>query len=252
MIRIRVLAAAGCMFAVAGLFVQAQQGQDLKAVIKKAIDAHGGEKNLDKYKAGVSKFKGTMAIATIMADVTGETSVQKPDKVKNVMNLDIMGKKIDVVTVFNGTKLWVSTMGNTMEITDEKILKAAKEEMQAEGAGSLTDYLKAPYELSALGEVKVKGKDAIGIRVSKKDQKDINIFFDKKTGLVVKSESRTIDGMTGEEITQEKFMLEYQEKAGLKVAKRVEILRDGKLFMDLTITDIQPIEKLDDSVFAKP
>jgi hypothetical protein len=163
-----------------------------------------------------------------------------------------MGKKIDVVTVFNGTKLWVSTMGQTKEIDDEKILKAAKEEMQAEGAGSLVDYLKAPYELSALGEVKVKGADAIGIRVSKKDQKDINLFFDKKSGLVVKSESRTIDGMTGEEITQEKYILDYQDKAGLKIAKRVEILRDGKAFMDITISEIQPLEKLDDTVFAKP
>jgi hypothetical protein len=193
-----------------------------------------------------------MAIGPLMVDVTGETFVQKPDKVKNVMNLDIMGKKIDVVTVFNGTKLWVSTMGQTKEIDDEKILKAAKEEMQAEGAGSLVDYLKAPYELSALGEVKVKGADAIGIRVSKKDQKDINLFFDKKSGLVVKSESRTIDGMTGEEITQEKYILDYQDKAGLKIAKRVEILRDGKAFMDITISEIQPLEKLDDTVFAKP
>ena len=31
-----------------------------------------------------------------------------------------------------------------------------------------------------------------------------------------------------------------------------EILKDGNPFMDIEITNIRPVEKLDDSVFAKP
>jgi hypothetical protein len=154
--------------------------------------------------------------------------------------------------VFNGKKLWVSAMGQTKEIDDEKILKAAREEMQAEGASSLSDYLKEPFELNSLGDVKVKGKAAIGIRISKKGQKDISMFFDKQTHLLVKTEMRTLDGMTGQEVTQEKFILGYQDKNGMKVAKRVEIQKDGKTFMDIEITESQAFEKLDDSVFAKP
>jgi outer membrane lipoprotein-sorting protein len=252
MLRIRVLSLAILAVAVATLLGKSQQEPDLKAVIKKAIEAHGGEKNIDKYKAAVSKFKGTIAIGPVTADVIGETTLQKPDKVKNVMNLDIGGKKLDLITVFNGKKLWVNVMGQTKEVDDEKIINAAREELQTEGAGGLSDFLKAPYELNALGESKVKGKDAIGIRVSKKGQKDINMFFDKKTGLVVKSEMRTLDGMTMQEVTQEKFILDYQDKNGMKIAKRVEIVRDGKTFMDIEITDVQALEKIDDSVFAKP
>jgi len=251
MLRFRVfcVALAGVAFAA---LVSAQQGPDLKAVIKKAIEAHGGEQNLAKYKAGVSKFKGTIELGPVTADVTGETSLQKPDKVKNVLNLDFSGKKLELITVFNGKQLWVNSMGQTKEVDDEKILNAAREEMQIEGAGSLSDFLKEPYELNALGESKVKDKAAIGIRVSKKGQRDFNIFFDKKTGLVVKTEMRTLNAMTMQEITQEKFVLEYQDKAGMKIAKRVEIQRDGKPFMEIEITDVQALEKLDDSVFAKP
>ena len=165
---------------------------------------------------------------------------------------EINGKSIDIITVFDGKKLWVSAMGQTKEIDDEKIVNAAREEMQAEGAGSLVDFLKAPYELNAIGEVKVKGKDAIGIRISKKGQKDLSMFFDKKTYLVVKTEMRTLDGMSGEEVTQEKFIIGYQEKNGMKIAKRVEIVKDGKPFLDIEITDSQFFEKHDDSIFAKP
>jgi outer membrane lipoprotein-sorting protein len=234
-----------------GLLARAQD-DELKAILRKSMAAHGGEKNLAKFKAVTTKFKGTMEIQGLTFDITGETSVQKPDKVKNVMKLEIKGKTIDVITVFNGKKLWVNTMGQTKEIDDEKILNAAREEMQTEGAGSFSDFLKPPYELSSIGDVKVKGKDAVGIRVSKKGQKDISLFFDKQSHLVVKTEMRTLDAQSGQEITQEKFIVGYQEKDGLKIAKRVEIVKDGKTFMDIEITDTTPLEKLDDAVFAKP
>ncbi len=251
MLRLRVLAITSCVLVASVLLVRAQD-TDLKSVLRKSIEAHGGEKNLNKFKAVVTKFKGKMEVAGFKADVTGETSLQRPDKVRNTMTLDINGKAIDIVTVFNGKKLWVSAMGMTKEIDDEKILKAAREEMQAEGANSLSDYLKEPYELSAIGEVKVKDKAAIGVRVSRKGQKDISIFFDKQTHLVVKTEMRTLDGNTGQEVTQEKYILGYQDKEGMKVAKRVEIQKDGKVFMDIEILETRALEKLDDAVFAKP
>ena len=253
MFRLRTLAIAGCILAIGTFFVHAQD-DDLKAVLRKSMAAHGGEKNLGKFKAVTTKFKGTMEIQGLTFDITGETSLQKPDKVKNVLKMEIKGKTIDVVTVLTPKKLyvWDSITSMTKDIDDEKILKGAREELQAEGASSFADFVKAPYELSAIGEVKVKGKDAIGIRISKKGQKDISMFFDKKTYLVVKSEMRTIDGMSGQEVTTEKFINSYQEKAGMKIARKVEIVKDGKVFMDIEIIEVQPLEKLDDSVFAKP
>lgn len=251
MLRLRIVAITSCVLVLGGLYGRAQE-TDLKAVLRKAIEAHGGEKNLNKFQAVVTKFKGSIEIQNNKFDITGETSLQRPDKVKNSMSLDINGKQIDVVTVFNGKKLWVSTMGMTKEIDDEKILKAAREEMQAEGASSISDYLKAPFELNSLGDAKIKGKAAIGIRISKKGQKDISMFFDKETHLLVKTEMRTLDGNTGQEVTQEKFIIGYQEKNGMKVAKRVEIQKDGKTFMDIEILETRALEKLDDAVFAKP
>jgi outer membrane lipoprotein-sorting protein len=252
MLRLRVIVCASVFLVVCGLFVRAQDNAALKAIVKKAIEAHGGEKNLAKYTAADTKFKGTMEIQGNKFDITGQTLLQKPDKVKNIMKLDIAGNLIDVVTVFDGKKLWVSTAGQTKEIDDEKIIKAAREELQSEGAGNLTEILKAPYELNAIGEVKVKGKDAIGIRVSKKGQKDISIFFDKKTHLVIKTEMVTLDANTMQEVTQEKFILDYRDKNGHKIPQRVEIVKDGKTFMDIEITESTPLEKLDDSHFAKP
>jgi hypothetical protein len=144
------------------------------------------------------------------------------------VNLEIQNNKIDVVTVYDGKKMWVSTMGKTMEIKDERILKETREELQTELAGDFIEFLDKPYELSAIGEVKVKNKDAVGIRVSKKGQRDMSFFFDKQANLLVKIETRTNDLQSGQEVTQEKFIVGYQDQNGLKVARRVQIHKDGK------------------------
>lgn len=251
MTRLRAFALAITVVAVGTFFVQAQE-VDLKAVLKKSIEAHGGEANLAKFKGTTSKFKGNIEILNMKVDLTGETAFQRPDKVRNAMALTINNMNIDVITVYDGKKMWVSTQGQTKEIDDEKILKEVKDSLQVEGAGSLSDFLKAPYELNSLGESKIKGKDAIGIRISKQGQKDFSMFFDKKTHLVVKTEMRSFNAMSGQEVTQEKFILSYQDKAGVKIGKHVEIVNDGKLFMDLEITEVHASERIDDSVFAKP
>jgi hypothetical protein len=228
------------------------QEVDLKAIVRDAIEAHGGAKALGNIKAGISKYKGTMKLAGQTFDVVGENSIQKPDKLRSTIQLSAAGKTFEVLTVFNGKKMWVSALGNTKEIDDEKTLDEVKQSMLTEAGSGLVDILKAPYELSAIGETKVKGKDTFGIRVAKKGQRDINYFFDKKTHLLAKSETRSYDAATAKEVTQEKIIVEYQEKAGLKVGKRVEILKDGELFMDFEVTDIDLRETLDPATFAMP
>lgn len=251
MFRLRTLAIAGCILAATAVLVRAQD-DDLKAVLKKAIAAHGGEKNLTKFAGAVSKFKGTIEVVGKSRDITGETTLMKPDKVKHTMTLDFDGMQIPIAVVYNGKKMWRSVNNTTEEIKDEKALAEVREGLQAEAAGSLVDFLKAPYELNSLGEVKIKDKPAIGIRVSKKGQRDVSYFFDKKTHLLVKTEMRVHDAEAGQEITQEKYIVGYRDTDGLKTGARVIVHKDGKAFMDIEITESKVYEKLEDSNFAMP
>ena len=177
MFRLRTLAIAGCILAASAASVRAQENDELKAILKKAIAAHGGEKNLVKYAGVISKFKGTIEIMGKARDISGETTVMHPDKVKHVMTLDIEGMQIPVSVVYDGKKMWRSVNNKTDEVKDEKTLSEIRETLKAEAAGSLVDYLKAPYELAALGEVKIKDQPAVGIRVSKKGQRRRQLFL---------------------------------------------------------------------------
>ena len=227
------------------------QELDLKGIIRKAIDAHGGEEKLAKMKGASSKIKGTLIVNGMTLDVTGESVMKLPDKFRNTLNLNINGMAIETAQIFDGKRYWVAAAGNTQELKDEKIIKEVREQIGAERAGGLVQLLKDPaFELNVIGETKVKDQDAFGIRVSKKDSRDINMFFDKKTNLMAKIEMRTTNPMTGQELTQTKYLLDYKEIQGVKTPSRLVIEQDGNPFMDLVISDVRILDTVDDAKFA--
>jgi hypothetical protein len=135
---------------------------------------------------------------------------------------------------------------------DENVLNACKEQvhfMQIMRMAMLNDK---KVEFSPLGESMVNDKPAIGVKVSAKGHKDVNLFFDKETGLVVKVERQALDPMSGKEVPEERIITEYQDSDGLKVAKKLLVNRDGKKFMEVELLEHKPQEKLDASEFGKP
>jgi hypothetical protein len=77
-----------------------------EAVVKKAIEAHGGAAALDKYKAGKSNMKGEMTLP-MLGDVafSGKVAYMSPDKYKLDIELEIMGQKLVATQVVNGDKV---------------------------------------------------------------------------------------------------------------------------------------------------
>jgi hypothetical protein len=238
-----------CVLCVLALTVRAGEG-DAAAVMNKAIKAHF-PKGLDtKNQAVRTKSKGVLHVQGLKLDFTQEVAVQG-SKFKETMELDVMGKKVNVTSVFDGKNAWIRADDKDVKVTDE-ILAAFKDASYGislmQGAFAKDKAMK--YAL--VGEVKVRGKDAIGITVSKQGKKDINLFLDKKSGLIVKVEMRTRDIMSGMEVTEERYITEYQDVGGRKVAKKVEVQRDGKDLLTAEVLDVQILEKLDDGEFAQP
>jgi hypothetical protein len=77
-----------------------------------------------------------------------------------------------------------------------------------------------------LGEVNIEGKAAVGLRVVCKDQKDINVFLDKATGLPLKTEFIFSKG--GQDETLEFMLSDYKEFNGAKHFTKVALKQNGK------------------------
>ena len=151
-----------------------------------------------------------------------------------------------------GGEKWVKLAdGNEVKVTDEILdeFKEAAYSMQLMQGLFMKDK---SVKYASLGAVQVKGKPAAGVRVSREGKKDINLYFDNGTGLVTKVEMRKRDIMSGQEVTEERYITEYQEVSGRKVAKKVEVQRDGKALIEAEVTEMQILEKVDDSEFVQP
>src|SRR5262249_42761303 len=107
--------------------------------------------------------------------------------------------------------------------------------------------------LTPVGEVKVGDHDAVGVKVARKGYREVNLFFDKKTALLVKAETTIKVPESGKEVSQEWLFDGYKETDGVKYPTRGKILGDGKTYVRIVKPrELNPEEKLEDPVFDKP
>jgi len=224
---------------------------DVRAIIEKAIEAHGGEKKINQRKAGQSKSTGIIHIMDGLK-FNEEASFQLPDKIKTVVQIEGKGQKVVFAVGFDGRKAWRTVNGQNDDRFVDKITELMKEQLYVSRVARLVSLKDKEFELSPLGELQVEGRPAVGVRISSKDHKDVNLFFDKKTGLIAKFEHRTVDLETGKEVSEEKIVTEYMERSGEKEAKKIMVNRDGQKFIEAEVLEAKYVDKIDDSEFAKP
>ena len=232
------------LFAAASLS-RADDAADARAIVAKAIKTIGGEEKLAKFKAQTFKETGTYYGMGDGLPYTGISSVQWPHQFR----MEIVGV---FTIVLNGDKGWMQANGETREMAADE-LKVQQDEHFVGWINQLTPLKDKQFKLSTIGESKINDRAALGVRVSVEKRKDVNLYFDKESGLLVKGEHRAISQeQGGKEVNQEIFYSEYKEIEGAKIATKFLIKRDGEKFVESELHDIQAVGKLDDSVFGKP
>jgi hypothetical protein len=232
----------------------ARAADDPKEIVAKAIKAHGGEEFLTKYKAVQVREKGKITLPGMAeTEYSEETSYMLPDKFKQSLEMEIMGMKFVMNALIVGDKVTVEGMvaGQKLDLGDET-REAYKDVPYILNVLQFVPLVKdKKYELNLIGEDKVDGKPVVGVRVSAKDQKDISLFFDKTSGLMLKMEHRT-KGPGGAEVVESRLTKEYaKDKDGVPYAKKTLVLHDGKTFIESEAAEHKFLEKLDDSEFKK-
>ncbi len=230
----------------------ARAADEPKDLLAKAIKAHGGEEHLTKMKAAQTKTKGKIDLPGVgEVDFTQESSHMFPDKFRDSLEFKVMGQNVSVFTLISGDKVTLEVNGKEVDAAD-KVKEAVKGMGQVFEVSRLVPLKDKKYELNIIGEDKVEGKPAVGVRVSTKDQKDVSVYFYKDTGLIAKIEHRTTDQATGKEINEERIIADYSKnKAGIQTPKKIIIKHDGKQFLEAEVLELNLLEKIDDSEFKK-
>ncbi len=233
------------------LGAQATPEQEARAVIQKAVQALGGEKPVAKLQTMRMKAQGSLEINGLQGTFTLEFTVHSPGRAKMDMEITSGDAKINLTRVRNGARGWEIINGNPVALHPRQ-----PAEVQAWGhlfeVRSLLPLLKdKSYTLSPLGEIKVDGRPAVGVKVTTKGQTDIDLYFDKATMLLVKSARWSVTP-TGDEVTLETFYSDYKESDGVKQPMKHRLLHNGKKFIEMEVTEIRLVDQIDAAEFAKP
>lgn len=235
------------LVAVFGLISAARSGDGDKAreIVAKAIKASGGEKNLMKHNAVTWKEKGTYYGMGEGIPYTGSYAVQWPGQFR----MDIEGV---FTIVLDGDKGWMSAGGETKEMSKDE-LAVQTTARKAGWITMLTPLSDKAFQLTALGDVQIDKQAAAGVKVTRNDYPEVKLYFDKKSGLLIKSEYRNRSPEQAfKEITQEAFYHDHRAVDGAQVPRKMVLKHDGKLFVEAENTDYQAHGKLDAKRFAKP
>ena len=220
---------------------------DPKAVVEKAITAHGGADVLAKYKAHRAKFRGTVHSMGMDVEMTGELWTVDPDKVKLKATVTVAGMELPLVHVLNGSKLSVSIAGNAFPVPDEQV-QDGLDNLYVAHLSRLVTLLEPGFTLKAADPTDVDGKPAVGIAVSHADKPDVTLHFDAASGLLVRSsrKGKAEDGSDAEKVS---FYAEYKAIKGLQVPHRARATTAGKQTEDFKLDSYEPLESLPASEF---
>jgi hypothetical protein len=241
-----ILATIGLFFAVPAL-----AADEAQTVIDKAIKAAGGEAALNKSFSSTWKAKGTVHVMGLDIAYTSEDAFQAPDRFRTKVEGEVMGNKFSVVIVYDRGKASRDIGGQVAEMTGDE-LDEVKERVYFQWVSRLVPLTDKAFTLASVGEVQVEGKPAIGIKISHKGHGNVNLFFDKSSGLLVKGQQRVKNPMTGQEQDQEAIYSDYKETQVGKHPMKVKVTRDGQPFVESEVTDHQHVDKFDETLFQKP
>jgi hypothetical protein len=229
-----------------------------EATVKKGIEAHGGADALNKYKAGRFKMKGDMSLLGMDLEFTGDLAYSLPDRYRMEMTTEIMGMKMVIRQVVKGETIKSTVNVGGMDVptgggdAEKEELKLAAAMQDAEQLTPLLDAKK--FTIKAADDEDVDGKKAAVVVVTPKAiDKEVKLYFDKKSGLLVKTAHKGIgpgDGGAPVEVLEEMYHSDYKKVKGVQVPTKLVVNHDGKKFMTVNMSDYELLEKLDDKEFA--
>src|SRR5262245_25171045 len=190
--------------------------EEVRSIIDKGIQAHGGEEKLAKVKAVRAKSKGTIYLGGARSAYSNVESWQLPDRIKVVMEIDHQGQKLRMIQVLNGDKGWLRLNDQTQTIP-EQMRPELEEFLHTARVQTLTPLLKDnAYKLAPLGEGKVEDRPTVGVKVSHKGRRDVHLFFDKEKGLLLKTAFQVQPAGGGKKTPVECYYSNHKDMGGLK------------------------------------
>lgn len=219
----------------------AEAGVTAQSVIDKYVQAIGGKATLENIQiiqtSGKAKMMGMDAIVTM----TRAT----PNKMKQDIAITTPQGPMNIVMVTNGTKGYVSQMGQKQELPEDAV-----KEMAAQA-----DFLDVLYpekygiKYNLIGKENVLGEEAYAIEETRADSKNKTTnYYSAKTGFLIKSITSTeVNGTPQSQTTEYSDYREVKGSNGYKMPYKQ--FTSGPQGGEMIINDVKINPKLHKTFF---
>jgi hypothetical protein len=223
---------------------------EARALVEKAVEAHGGKKNLAKLAAMRLKCRGTAYIGGQTIRFTAESLTRLPDRDKRTVEAEAGDGTVTWVFVSAGKKSWKTYQGDQQPVTADE-LAGNDAALQLARQRSLLPLLHdRSLRRAHLGEITVEGRAAVGIKVTAAGHKDVDLYFDKASGLLVKS-VRWGRSPEDREVSWETYYLDYKEVDGVRQPMKYVQKHDGKTYTENEVVEVRFLDRIDDAELDK-
>jgi len=231
-------------------WLHADEGASARDVARLAMKAMGGNR-LAGAHAATWKAKGTATINGEEIEFDAKWAIQGERQLKITADAQANGSAIKALILVNGDKGWAALAGLEEEM-DKDRLAEEQERAYLDWLATFVPLDDSRLKLTGLGESKVDGRAAVGIKVQRAGRRDVELFFDKDKGLLLKSQMRVKDLMGGADVEQHVFYRDYKEQGGVPRATRVTYLWDKNPYLDMAVSGFKLHKKLPEKLFQKP
>ena len=221
------------------------QSPEPRSILEKAIEAHGGAKNIGKNRMGT--IKGKTEGKGI--EITQEETFDLPKRWKRITSATLDGKRRVSFDVMIGAKHWQWDEGEK----PQEVQNRANAQAYFSSLSVLLDLAQEKVKLSRLQKTKVNGESAAGLRAT---QSESDYYFDEKTGLLVESKFKF--QYDGKDLVAKTVYSDYKEHDGVKLPRRrTTYMRGGDfkdfvLTTDFVVTEVTIVDTIADELFALP
>jgi len=238
--RVLSLTIAGLFFVV--LLTIPSSAQTADQILKKMIEAQGGQKLFDSIK----DITITGSIELPMQGLSGTLTVYKKEPDKRRLDFEAMGMVI--TQAYDGQIGWY-TNPQTGSIEDMGEEMLAETKRQAMPIVAVVYPQKYGMTYTFQGKENIEGKDYFILEETYPDGFKATLYIDAGTYLIYKQKVKVMQ--MGAEIEVEEYSSDYKKVNGMMMAHSMVSYAGGTEIQSVTINEVKINTGLDDALFKK-
>lgn len=241
------------LVSVAGMilfFAGTAAAEDARALLERAIEAHGGASRLERTKKGYLKGKIEASLGKDTTQVELEETFDLPGRYRRTVSGSVNDAPFRLDYAFIGKEGWIREGDGPVRVVSAREQLPVAQHWHAILAMLLLLRGK-DIDLTPLPDETRDGRTFAGLRAATR-QGSSDAYFDKSTGFLARSKRAMPEPLGGQEAIWESFYEDYRDIQGIHYPMRIRSVASDASVTTVTLSVVEFRDKIDDSIFHNP